>query len=148
MVWERTNGQVLLNIICNEITVLQKACESVYTKQKKVKQYKHIFLTCVPNAHAVDCNQHWNKVMDISILPRCRSILDQYVKEVRYHTVNPHSWGKTTFKDTPEEMSAASVKSLLTKYSLFLTNVATVKHTVSDIRGVTGNSAPCNSHML
>lgn len=77
VVWGRTNGQVLLNIICNLNRSLQQACESVYTKQKKVKQYKNIFLTCVPNAHAVDCNQRRNKVMDISIPPLCRSILDQ-----------------------------------------------------------------------
>lgn len=43
------------------------------------------------------------------------------------------------------EISAAGVKSLLV---CFLTNVATIKHTVSGIRGVTGNSAPCNSYVL
>lgn len=82
------------------------------------------------DTHALDCDQHQNKVMAISVPPHFRSILDPE--------------GRTLLR-TLVEMLAASVKSLLI---CFLTNVVTVKHTVSDIRGDTGNSAPFNSHVL
>lgn len=97
------------------------------------------------DTHALDCDQCRTEVMAIIIPTHCRSILDLKVKEVGYHRVFPQSWGKRTFWNTHVEISAAGVKSLLV---CFLTNVATIKHTVSGIRGVTGNSAPCNSYVL